>query len=493
MSQALYRKYRPSRFDTVSGQGHIVQTIQNEIKDGTIAHAYLFSGPRGVGKTTIARLLAKTINCDGRKKDSAEPCGDCSHCKSFDENSAMDIIEIDAASHTGVDNVRENIIEALRFAPVSGKYKIFIIDEVHMLSTNAFNALLKTLEEPPAYGIFILATTEIHKIPQTIISRCQRFDFHRLSQEEIIKRLSMVINAEGITADDSVLESIARLSEGCLRDAESLLGQILALGEKDISQELASIILPLTNAKTINLILEACDALNAKPGLLELISFVQSGGSIKHLNDDLIEQCRENMMLALENNIGLAKKYNWYLEVFLKARVTSAPESIPQLPLEMAIIEICSSQSQASVDSGRQEEGRVLETKPEPQKHEVQKNEQIASVEQAQPKQKAVFSIEDLKAKWNRCVEEAGKVNMALPLVLQHGVPIETSSDGVIIGFERSFHFDTMNQPKNLGILSGAIERVMQGSVNVFVKQIEAKKEKPLQNLVDAFGGLVVE
>ena len=231
MQSTLYRKYRPQTFKEVVGQNHIKTTIQSELESGKIAHAYLFSGPRGLGKTTMARLFAKAVNCLNRKEGESEPCNVCDACKEVIEAKSLDVIEIDAASHTGVDNVRENIINNSRFTPTSRKYKVFIIDEVHMLSTAAFNALLKTLEEPPAHAIFILATTEIHKVPQTIISRCQHFDFRKVSENDIFKRLSLIVTQEGKSVDKSVLESIAYYAEGCIRDAESLLGQILSLDD----------------------------------------------------------------------------------------------------------------------------------------------------------------------------------------------------------------------------------------------------------------------
>ncbi len=194
MSQAIYIKYRPALFEDLVGQNHIKVTLQNEIENNRIAHAYLFSGPRGVGKTTTARLLAKAINCEDKK--TTEACDKCSFCKEINAKRSMDVIEIDAASHTGVDNVRENIIENSRFTPQHLKYKVFIIDEVHMLSLSAFNALLKTLEEPPEHVIFILATTEIHRVPETIISRCQRFDFKRVNIDDLISRLKYIAGKE---------------------------------------------------------------------------------------------------------------------------------------------------------------------------------------------------------------------------------------------------------------------------------------------------------
>src|SRR5690242_6333091 len=225
----LYRKYRPKTFADVAGQEHVKAVLKNEAAAGRAAHSYLFAGPRGVGKTSLARIFAKALNCVSRAKDG-DPCGVCEACQEIAEGRALDVIEIDAASHTGVDNVREEIVEHARFAPAKLAWKVFIIDEVHMLSTSAFNALLKTLEEPPDKVVFILATTELHKLPATVISRCQRFDFRRIDQAALTARLKGLAEKEGYAVDADVLETIARSSDGCLRDAESLLSQLLALG-----------------------------------------------------------------------------------------------------------------------------------------------------------------------------------------------------------------------------------------------------------------------
>jgi DNA polymerase-3 subunit gamma/tau len=206
---ALYHKHRPQTFSSIWGQEHIIQTITNQIKNNKLAHAYLFSGPRGVGKTTTARLLAKAANCRNRKNGEFEPCDTCDSCQEITSSRSIDVMEMDAASHTGVDNVREQIIENAQTQPTKSKYKIFIIDEAHMLSTSAFNALLKTLEEPPDFVIFILATTELNKVPETIISRCQRFDFKRLPAETIKKQIKKIAKTEGVEIDPAVIDRIA--------------------------------------------------------------------------------------------------------------------------------------------------------------------------------------------------------------------------------------------------------------------------------------------
>ncbi len=222
---ALYRKFRPQSFDEVKGQDHIVTTLKNQIKSNRIGHAYLFTGTRGTGKTSVAKIFAKSVNCENRTDGS--PCGECAVCKAIASGASMNVIEIDAASNNGVDNIRE-IVDEVSYSPTEGKYKVYIIDEVHMLSIGAFNALLKTLEEPPSYVIFILATTEVHKIPITILSRCQRYDFRRISIDTIADRLNELMVAENVPVEEKALRYVAKMGDGSLRDALSLLDQCLA-------------------------------------------------------------------------------------------------------------------------------------------------------------------------------------------------------------------------------------------------------------------------
>ncbi|PJA92609.1 MAG: DNA polymerase III, subunit gamma and tau, partial [Candidatus Komeilibacteria bacterium CG_4_9_14_3_um_filter_37_5] len=251
-STTLYNKYRPLKFSDIVDQNHIKITLQNELVTNKLAHAYLFTGPRGVGKTTIARILAKAINCSQRPAEQFEPCNECSNCLEVNQNKFLDLVEIDAASQTKVEQTRENIIAAARVSASAGRTKIFIIDEVHMLSASSFNALLKTLEEPPAKVIFILATTEIHKVPETIISRCQRFDFHRIGVDDLEQWLAIVCQQEKVEYDQAVLKLIAKQAEGGARDALSLLGQVLSLSENKVSLDQASLILPRSDLSVIS-------------------------------------------------------------------------------------------------------------------------------------------------------------------------------------------------------------------------------------------------
>ena len=222
---ALLRKFRPSRFENVKGQEHIVTTLQNQIKAERIGHAYLFCGTRGTGKTSIAKIFAKAVNCE--HPEGGSPCGECTSCKAIAAGASMNVIEIDAASNNGVDNIRE-IVDEVSYSPAEGKYKVYIIDEVHMLSIGAFNALLKTLEEPPSYAIFILATTEVHKIPITILSRCQRYDFRRITIDTIASRLRELMDEEQIQVEEKALRYVAKAADGSMRDALSLLDQCIA-------------------------------------------------------------------------------------------------------------------------------------------------------------------------------------------------------------------------------------------------------------------------
>ena len=221
--KALYRTYRPSTFDEVAGQEHIVKTLKNALATGTLAHAYLFAGPRGTGKTTMAKLLAKALNCD---EGIGHQCNKCKNCKAIIDGTHPDVLELDAASNNGVDEIRD-LIDKVKYGTILGRYKVYIIDEVHMLSTGAFNALLKTLEEPPEHVIFILATTEPHKILPTILSRCQRYDFTKLSDKDIKNRLKSVLEKEGVTYNEEAIDIIISLADGGMRDALSILDQVL--------------------------------------------------------------------------------------------------------------------------------------------------------------------------------------------------------------------------------------------------------------------------
>jgi len=363
MSLVLYRKYRPQSFSEVIGQEHVVRTLTNAISSGIISHAYLFSGPRGSGKTTLARLFAKSLNCEDRKEGRAEPCNKCSSCLEIMGNRSMDLIEIDAASHRGIDEMKE-LIEGIKFSPTKSKYKVFIIDESHQLTKEASNALLKTLEEPPSHAIFILATTEIHKMIPTIISRCQRFDFRRLTLEEIVKRLNILAEKEKVKVDKAALELIALNSGGAFRDAEGLLGQAISFcgQDKEITAEEIKDLLGLVE---VGLVSQFCDFLSQKKAA-EAIKFIneitEKGSDLQEFTKSLINYLRQGLILKImglesANPIitGLTKEeleklqkqatsleeneIRRIIELFLDAENKMRYSSILQLPLELAVIE----------------------------------------------------------------------------------------------------------------------------------------------------------
>ncbi|GAB4504072.1 MAG: hypothetical protein Fur0043_10650 [Anaerolineales bacterium] len=298
MTQALYRKWRPRQWDEVVGQEHILQTLTNAVRAGRVGHAYLFAGPRGTGKTSVARILAKAVNC--LYEDPAQrPCNKCDHCVAVNENRFLDLIEIDAASNTSVDDVRD-LRDKINFAPTQGKYKIYIIDEVHMLSTAAFNALLKTLEEPPPHAIFVLATTEIHKIPATVLSRCQRHEFRRVPVDEIVAQLKRIAGQENIQADDDALTLIARQASGGLRDAISLLDQLASSGQK-IDLALTQTVLGTATSQTVlDLIASIADHQPAS-AMDTIHRALDSGADPRSLARQIVDYLRGLLLVQMGN------------------------------------------------------------------------------------------------------------------------------------------------------------------------------------------------
>ena len=290
--KALYRTYRPNSFDEVAGQEHVVKTLQHAVEQNKIAHAYLFCGPRGTGKTSIAKIFAKMVNCESTDH---RPCGECENCQAVLNGTHPDIIEIDAASNNGVEEVR-NLIEKVKYAPLKGRYKVYIIDEVHMMSAGAFNALLKTIEEPPAHVIFILATTEPHKVLPTIISRCQRFDFTKVPDADIIHRLHTILEAEHITCEDEVIRIIAQLADGGLRDALSILDQCIAYAQDNIEVHHINEIYGITTVpEKIELLNQIFDKRALE--LMDKIDYlINKGIDIKRLTNDLIEILKETII-----------------------------------------------------------------------------------------------------------------------------------------------------------------------------------------------------
>ena len=304
--QALYRKYRPTNFDEVVGQTHIIQTLKNAIIQNRIAHAYLFCGPRGTGKTSIAKIFAKTLNCTNSQD---APCGVCENCKMAANGSHPDIIEIDAASNNGVDEVR-NLIDKVKYAPMQGKYKIYIIDEVHMMTSGAFNALLKTIEEPPAHVIFIFATTEPNKVLPTIISRCQRFDFNKVSMHDIKYRLSVVCKNEGIEIDENGLTLIAQLADGGMRDALSILDQCVAYCSSHIDVNDIRKIYGVVTSEDIGKLFYSVYKKDVDSFVKDIQKYSDMGMDIKRLTADFIHMLKDSLILDYSENSTLVSDMN---------------------------------------------------------------------------------------------------------------------------------------------------------------------------------------
>ena len=304
--QALYRKYRPTNFDEVVGQTHIIQTLKNAIVQNRIAHAYLFCGPRGTGKTSIAKIFAKTLNCTNSQD---APCGVCENCKMAANGSHPDIIEIDAASNNGVDEVR-NLIDKVKYAPMQGKYKIYIIDEVHMMTSGAFNALLKTIEEPPAHVIFIFATTEPNKVLPTIISRCQRFDFNKVSMHDIKYRLSVVCKNEGIEIDENGLTLIAQLADGGMRDALSILDQCVAYCSSHIDVNDIRKIYGVVTSEDIGKLFYSVYKKDVDRFVKDIQKYSDMGMDIKRLTADFIHMLKDSLILDYSENSTLVSDMN---------------------------------------------------------------------------------------------------------------------------------------------------------------------------------------
>lgn len=457
----LYRKYRPQKFAEAFGQNYIKIILENQLAQDQMAHAYLFCGPRAVGKTTLARIVAKSVNCLNRKKGESEPCGKCEACQDVSSGRAMDIIEIDAASHTGVDNVREDIIASTRVTPVKLKKKVFIIDEVHMLSTQAFNALLKTLEEPPENVLFILCTTEIHKVPQTIISRCQRFDFKRISLVDMVKKLTVIVTKEGIEIDKKILESVARQSDGHMRDAESLLGQLINVSGKKITEAEASLIIPRNNLIEVLGLIGLIAQKESTHAIRLINKLIDEGVDLKVFTADLLEMLRKILLLkinpslveylSLEMGEQMELKLNevkekltpeqviYLLENFSKAKEEMKNSFITQLPLELVVAKIAFS-------SGVQQ-------------RPVQSVGQAESAAVAAPaiSQDASVTIDDVVNKWQEFLLRLKKYNHSLSFILRVCEPRKINGSEVSLAFKYKFHKDRVTDPN----IKALIEKVL--------------------------------
>lgn len=379
--QALYRKYRPVSFDGVAGQKPIVKTLQNAVRQHRIAHAYLFCGPRGTGKTSIAKIFAKMLNCESEEH---APCGECHNCVEFQNGSHPDIIEIDAASNNGVEEVR-NLIEKVKYAPIEGKYKVYIIDEVHMMSAGAFNALLKTIEEPPEHVIFIFATTEPHKVLPTIISRCQRFDFNKVSVSDMVERLDYVLEQEKIHMEPDAVRLVATLSEGGMRDALSILDQCIAYAQDNITTEDVNTIYGITTPAEKGMLLSHVLDREYTELVEQIEALSERGIDIRRLTADLIDLLKDSLVYSYTGDQTLVADV--YLNV-IKDSLADVPEA-RRLQMIDVLMETMEKYRMAS-DVSSYFEIAVLKMMNETPVSAVSSVQRAVS--QAEPEQKASFS-----------------------------------------------------------------------------------------------------
>ncbi len=546
MYQVLYRKWRPSSFSDVSGQGHITATLKNEIKSGKISHAYIFTGSRGTGKTTCAKIFAKAVNCLNPK--DGEPCNECEICRGIDDGTILDVEEIDAASNNGVDNIRE-IRDEVNFTPASAKYRVYIIDEVHMLSSGAFNALLKTLEEPPAHVIFILATTEIHKLPATILSRCQRFDFRRISSDDIAARIKYVAKNENIKIDDDAAVLIARLADGALRDALSMLDRC-AVGE-EITADLVSQIAGLTGKDNLFALSGALKSNNLAEALKTVEKISNSSADFSQLTEQLITHFRNIMIAkAVKNPSDLivcpAEELQRYMNEaagFEMERILEILDCFQQtcekmrlatskrVELEMAFIRLISGRDilnsnvkQHDLESVKISQG-TLETEKVTDSKSVQKSEKDEDIrcseqidepppwddydappeiyepirdEKAEsypicsnsPKKEPILKEDGLKyfAKWPEVIAALGKFNRLMASTLRDSEAYEKDEDLLLIKSENPMFFELIRDgKKNKSDVKRAIAEVSgrQYRIGPLKAVTEEIKVDPMQAFLD--------
>jgi DNA polymerase III subunit gamma/tau len=522
MTQALYRKWRPRKWDEVISQEHVVKTLRNAIQSGKVGHAYLFSGPRGTGKTTTARLLAKAVNC--LAPDTANrPCDECANCTAVNDSRFMDLIEIDAASNTSVDDVRD-LRDKINFSPSAGKYKVYIIDEVHMLSTAAFNALLKTLEEPPAHAIFILATTEVHKIPATVLSRCQRHEFRRIPVKDIHGALEKLCRDEKIDSEEDALLLISRQATGAMRDAISLLDQLASTGEK-ITMELAQQVL---GTATNQVVLDLVDAIIQKdmPVGLDTIHKALDAGSdprqfarqvteylrglllIKMGNDKHIEATRESRqsMRLHGEKVTTTQLLEW-VDIFNIAINDLRTAWQPGLAVEMALAKCIASDDRKIQVPGQQqkqpEQVVVSETKKAvPQVREVIVPVNDHEVEGARiekeipvtPPQTAPgeLSIDLIRANWNAIRAEVKKLRRPqTEALLNSQKSLQVRNGTLYIGFDGDVLKQKMSLPENTLPTQQAIKQILGLDVPVLCEVMSTKSAKSISEMDVDPDGLV--
>lgn len=529
---SISRLYRPQTFHDVTDQEGVKETLRLEIAAGKIGHAYLFGGPRGVGKTTTARIFAKALNCE--QPVEGEPCTTCAACQDFAAGKMLDVIEMDAASNTGVENVREAIIEHVRFAPMR-KRKVYILDEAHMLSNNSWNALLKTVEEPPAYAVFIFITTEVHRVPATIVSRCQRFDFTRISDLRLAERIRKIAQEEGVTVDSQVISSIVAKSDGCLRDGETLLSQLLSLGEKSITPELASIVLPLSRLPLAAQVLETWSHRILADGLEAIAKLEDDGIPLQTIFDDMIQTVR--LLLLADGSDAWRKKLvegdegqkavATLIRVFspgeladmalllMERRRDAKQGADPRFCLELAAAAVCLNLLPHAVTPS------IIPSKEPPYVPPISSAGSATPttpsiVPPSSPKQTVPTSLptsqlsshgempsfSTFAALWQTVVRTVEEQSASLAFVLKITRPLSLEDGKAVLGFQYSFHKEkVLGDLRNRRVLDEAITKVfhttirLEGTVAMPNEQSEVTlaSRDAVGSIMHVFGGVLEE
>jgi DNA polymerase-3 subunit gamma/tau len=503
---ALYRKWRPSIFEDVVEQEHVVKTLKHSVVSGRIAHAYLFCGTRGTGKTTMAKIFSRAINC--LNPNDGDPCNKCEICKGILSESILDVIEIDAASNNSVDNVRE-IRDEVIYAPSQAKYKVYIIDEVHMLSTGAFNALLKTLEEPPSHVVFILATTDPHKLPATILSRCQRYDFRRITVESIMGRLSKITADTGVVLQNDASRLIAKLADGALRDAISILDQCISLGSNDISYLDVLSVVGIVNDEFISKLVDAINNKDIKEILKLVEDLVMEGKDISQFTSDLVYYFRNLLLCKLSENVSelieaspdtlkiMKTQVNFFTheELMLIVKDLSAMESSlkwashPRILLEVSLIKISDksfnmnnsdlairvaklentlNSGNFSIQPGTGTKPQIEEASPSYQSKNKILTEKAKATETKAP-EKIANNADTLKD-WDSILiglRNSGRVLLYTNLIGSKAIEIDNKFIGIIFGSGSSFNKMLVSKTENLEVVEAAVSKKLGREVKI--------------------------
>lgn len=538
---ALYREWRPKNFEDVVGQEHITTTLKNQIQNDRIAHAYLFCGTRGTGKTSTAKVMAKALNC--LNPVNGDPCNECEMCKNINEGLAIDVTELDAASNNGVDKIRD-IIDDAKYPPQEARFKVYIMDEVHMLSMGAVNAFLKTLEEPPANVIFILATTDPQKLPITILSRCQRFDFKRISKSDISDRLRKIVGAQGVLADEKSLELISRVSDGAMRDALSILDQAIAMGDGSVNYDSVVGMLGLVTNEYLFNITSAIIERNIQKAMNIIEEVVYAGKDINLFIKDLTGHFRNLLMAKVTNNpeevldmsmenINLIKEQGSRIrveEIMRDIRILQEAEGNAKISkqarlyLELATIKMCKIEYDTSSEVilariNRLEEA-IKSGKIQVATQVQQSNNQVAEVSNVQKrtatqnvinKEQAVTeapviegnvnattSIGDIQRSWHDILE-ALKARRAMVIYasLMTGRPVACNNGVVVIKYEEEYAFNKirLEKPENIKVINEVVSEVMRERLRVrfTVETKEEAERNPEEVLLQALGESALE